>query len=128
MTATAIVRTRRRSDDDAVLELLHELVAEVRGLRADLAQRPSSSLTRADRARLAQLLPVIADVLGSAIFTVHELFASSAPALPLVLEGLTPGQVGKLLRRAVGVPIDELVVERVGDESRRALWRVAATV
>jgi len=128
VTATAIGRIRRLSDEDPVLELLRELVAEVRGLRADLAQRRPAVVTRTDRVRLAQLLPAIAATLGSEIFTVHELFASSAPALPLVLEGLTPGQVGKLLRRAIGVPVEQLVVERMGDEDRRVLWRVVATV
>lgn len=128
MTATAIGRIRRLSDEDPVLELLRELVAEVRGLRADLAQRRPAVVTRTDRVRLAQLLPAIAATLGSQLFTTHELFASPAPALALVLEGLTPGQVGKLLRRAIGRPIEQLVVERVGDESRRALWRVVATV
>ena len=113
--------------DPQLAALLEVLIAEVRGLRADLARdrRPSRELSRADRDRLSRVLPAIAGALGSEEFVVNELFERAA--VQLVLGTLTSVQVGRLLQRAVGVPIAGYVVERGAFEVGRRLWRVMAT-
>lgn len=77
-TATAL---QAEPDVDGVTRLLCQLVAEVRALRADLARdrRPASTLSRADRARLARLLPSIDGALGSEAFASRDLACHSAP-------------------------------------------------
>jgi hypothetical protein len=114
-----------------MVDLLVELVAEVRGLREDLktSDRPvigSSSLSRADRARLARLLPAIGGALGSEEFTSRDLGCHSSSGLRLVLRGLSVKQIGRLLARADGLAIDGWLVERRGIEINVALWRVVA--
>jgi hypothetical protein len=115
------------------LELLTTILAELRGMRADLrsnvthVQHLPTSLSRTDQARLARLLPAIAGALGSEEFTSRDLACHSAPALRLVLRGLSAKSIGRLLARADGVPtIDGWVVERRGVEINVALWRVVA--
>ena len=71
-------------------------------------------------------LPAIAGAFGSVEFVVNEL--AESPAVCLVTTGQTMQQIGRLLRRAVGIPIDGYVVERGAKELRRVLWRVMATV
>jgi hypothetical protein len=100
---------------------------ELRGLREDLAhpRQPSSPLSRADRERLATLLPAIGGVFGSDVFLVRELFESEASALTLVLRGLNARQVGRLLRRAADQVIDGYLIQRHGHELHATLWCVA---
>ena len=114
--------------DAVVVDLLRAILAELQALRADQRQR-SASLSRADQAHLARLLPAITGTFGSERVAVWELF--EAPAVRLVLDALALNarQVGRLLRRAIGQPIAGLVVER--DEKKelnRTLWRVTAPV
>lgn len=117
---------------DTAVELLRELVAEVKGLRADLMERNqdtrpgilNSALSRADRALLARLLPTIGGAFGSELFLTRELFESESAALRLVLRGLNAKQVGRLLRRAEGQTIDGYLIQREGLELRAVLWRV----
>jgi glutathione S-transferase len=128
---------QRSVDTEArVLELLEAIAAgqqviagELRGLRADLArQRPGASLSRADRDRLARLLPAVAGAFGSEPYVVNEL--PDAVAVRVVLDelGLTAKQLGRLFHRGVGLPIGRLVVERAGVELHRTLWRVVGVV
>jgi hypothetical protein len=87
-----------------VVALLHRVEQlETTSARHDreLQELRASTLSRRDRARLGVLLPTIAGSIGSAWFTVAELFGSSAPGLQLALEGLSPRSCGRLLRRAV---------------------------
>lgn len=111
---------------DDVAELLQALLVEVRGLRADWQQHPRRrrTLSRADRDQLARLLPVLAASQGSELFTTAELLAAPSPALQLALDGLAARPLGRLLRRAVGIPIDGLLVQADGSEAHRTLWRI----
>ena len=110
---------------DPVEALLRELVEQVRGLRADLAERrPATSLSRVDRERLARLLPAIGGTLGSEPFNSSEICEHDAAALRLGRAGLTAKQLGRLLRRAVGTPVGGYLVERLGEEAGAVLWRV----
>jgi hypothetical protein len=116
-----------------VLELLRELIAEVKGLRADLSVRGQvlncpradiSSLSRADLALLGRLLPAIGGALGSEAFLARDLFEHESAALRLVRRGLNAKRIGRLLHRAEGHAIDGYLIERAGVELGAILWRV----
>jgi len=114
---------------DPVLEVLRELVAEVRGLRSDLAQRhaptPTPTLSRADCDRLSRVLPAISGVYGSQPFACRDLVDEDAPpALRLVTAGMDARSIGSLFARAVDHVVDAYLVERCGDELHARLWRV----
>lgn len=108
---------------DQVLELLGDLVAEVRGLRADLAasrRRPS---------RIA-LLPVIAAAVADRAFSAVELVQHAE----MVDDGLrtaldaahltTARQVGKTLRALEGRTIRGLRLARIGTDRDGVVWRM----
>jgi hypothetical protein len=115
--------------DTAVELLLTQLLEEVRALRADMRERrPAPSLSRSDRAVLARLLPAIAGDRGSEPFDFTSRDLRAKPGLRVVLRGLSVKQIGRLLSRAEGVPIDGYIVERCGIEINVALWRVLASV
>lgn len=48
------------------------------------------------------------------------------PGVRVVLRGLSIKQVGKLLSRGAGIPINGLMIERAGHEINVNLWRVVA--
>jgi hypothetical protein len=127
VTRTATT-TRFRSDPvpDPVVDLLRALVAGQQRIIAllETRHRPATGLSRADRALLGRLLPVLGGVFGSELFNSADLCEHQAAALTLVLHGLNAKQVGRLLRRAVGTPIGGYLVERVGVEAGAVLWHV----
>jgi hypothetical protein len=121
---------------EAALDLLAELVAlhrqDVELQRQILAalersHRPVSALSRSDRQVMERLLPAIAGALGSEQFTSRDL-PDASPGLRVVLRDLSVKQIGRLLSRAEGVPIEGWIVERCGIEINVALWRVLASV
>jgi hypothetical protein len=134
LNARVYLPVGRRSDLDrdpegsqeTAIDLLRELISEVRGLRQDIArgQRPVMVLNRADRALLARLLPAVGGVFGSELFLTRELFESDAAALKLVTRGLNALKVGRALRRGEGQAIDGYSVQREGTELNTVLWRV----
>lgn len=106
------------------IDLLRQILTEIRGLRADLAPTGRRSLSREDRARLARLLPAIAGTLGSELFLTADVCEHDAAALRLVRANLNAKQLGRLLRRAVNTPIDGYLVLHEGTEAGAVLWRV----
>jgi hypothetical protein len=105
--------------------LLQQLIDELRQLRAVVERRSQASrLARADRDRLARILSAVAAAIGSELFLSGELMEHGSPGLRIVLAGLNTKQLGRLLRRAAGVPVDGFVVERMGVEMHAALWRI----
>lgn len=114
--------------DAPVVALLETLIAEVRGLRADLARerRPRQALRRADVARLSRLLPAIVGAIGSDPFTVNEVL--ELPAVRAVAADLAASACGQLLQRARGRAIGGLVVIADSLELNRRVWRIEATV
>jgi hypothetical protein len=110
--------------------LLQQLVAEIRGLRSDLAERRQGRrLSRADHDALADLLPVIASAVGDRVFTVGELREHSE--LDPVLAGALvrvggPNKTGRLFKRASGCDAAGMVVDNVGSDRDGLLWRVRA--
>lgn len=120
---------RERNKAPEAVELLAAVLAELRGLRADLAAarepRPST-VNRGDRVLLARMLPAIAGAYGSEVFSARDLTEDTRPAVRLVMDGLTAKQVGKLFSRADGIAIDGLMVQRAGVEFHVTSWRIVA--
>ena len=113
------------------MQLLRALVAEVQGLRADLRDHGSRrtatpALSRADRARLARMLPAIAGVYGPDTFSSRDLAEDTAAAVRLVVRGLSVKQIGKLCARANGIPIHGLMVRKQDKECQVTLWQIVA--
>jgi hypothetical protein len=118
-----------------VCMLLATLVNEVRGLRADLADRRAAprTITAADAEQLDSLLPILHNVTGGARFTVHDLLLrSDATELRDTLERSGLGQnarrLGRLLRRAALADFDAggLFVDALGRERAGTCFRVTA--
>ena len=107
---------------------LDDVLTELHGLRALLQDRGPSRLSRADRDRLARILPVVAGLMGSAPFLARELLEHPSAGLGLVLAGSSSRSLGRLLRRAEGQPVAGYVVEQVGIEGGAVLWSVSKVV
>lgn len=86
------------------------------------ARKPT--LRRADRERLASILPAIGGAIGSDSFAVRDLFEEGAPALQLVLGGMSIKAVAQLFSRGADLLIDGYVVQRSHRELNAQLWRV----
>lgn len=100
-----------------------ELAALERRIEA-LEAGAGSALTAADRAFLAQLLPVIAGELGGEPWTLAEL--RQRPNVRLVIGSRSPASLGQLLSRAAGQIIGGLELEKLGRHGSRTLWRLWA--
>ncbi len=108
---------------DRVAELLELLLAEMRGLRADLA--PTSRVE-------SSVAGLIAKCPGTALpFSASDLVdhchLAQAAALRAALTDACGGvldarRVGKLLQRIQGVPQDGVVIRRHGEDREGALW------
>ena len=112
--------------DPALLDAVRRIVREE--LRAALQPAPAR-LGDADRELLEALLPATFDAADGALFNVGELYRHAR--LPLAADlraALAPiggaQRLGKLLRRAIGVPVAGFIVERVGEDRGSALWKV----
>ena len=110
----------------ATVTTLDDLREELRQVRVLLERvlRTRRALSRADRELLAKLLPAIAGAFGSTPFASRDLF--TAAGVRVVVRGLSVKQVGQLLARGVGTPINGLIIERAGSELNVSLWRVGA--
>jgi hypothetical protein len=118
---------------DASVELLRELVAEVRGLReirdelrglrADLAAR---RLTPSNVDLLERLLAAIAGARGSVAFAARDL-EDEHPELAPIIAGRSAKQLGRMFGEAEGVPIAGYIVQRAGLAVSTQLWEVLAT-
>jgi hypothetical protein len=125
----AAVADRMLSDAD-VAAIVDALAPRLAALVVQQSRRRPHALSRDDRDRLGRLLPAIVGAHGSEPFTVAELVDEYA-AVRLVVDRLGLAdlqQVGRLLSRAVDVPIAGRVVERVGTERERGLWHVVGIV
>jgi hypothetical protein len=103
-------------------------MVELRAVHLLLLDRGPSRLSRADRDRLARILPVVAGAVGSAPFLARELLEHPSAGLGLVLAGSSSRSLGRLLRRAEGQPVAGYVVEQVGIEAGAKLWSVSKVV
>ena len=106
----------------------HAVLDELRAIRAALEQRqrPLVPPSRADRAFLGKLLPVLAATYGSDGFTSRDCHEDDDPGLRLVLGPMSPKKIGKLLARAEDIAIDGLTLQRMGLEYQVTTWRIVA--
>jgi hypothetical protein len=129
-------------DPFARLESLLELIlAEVRGLRADLAAsvpRPRKPIAAYDR-NDAELLRAIASTSEGRKFSVSELLERVElvedraadrrlrQAIVAALGTVDGRRLGQLLRRVEGADIEQLRVVRVGENRDGIAWRIATS-
>jgi len=119
---------------DEVVDLLREmldgqrlLLAEVQGLRGDLAGRGRGALAPADLVKLRRLLPEIARAVADASFTVQSLGdhgkLTGDGRLNDALTTCGSGRsLGRLLRRAAGHEIGDLRLRLIGDRGPGLIW------
>jgi hypothetical protein len=132
-----VVRLGATLEDVAVLDLLRELVDQVRGLRQDLRDRDRRPLplSRQDRARdrdlpchpnAARFLAAVAASARGHVFSAAELVAHGQTDADLceALNGRTSRQVGKQLRALADHPVEGLVVRRIGRDGDGTIWAV----
>ena len=115
--------------------LLAELTAEVRALRSEVAALRVPRLAPADCATLARLLPAIREAVGPRVFSIGDLAEHArlptpeALALRDALGPLDAGatrRLGKLFARALGVHVEGLLVQHVGEDRDGATWMIGA--
>jgi len=115
-----------------LLERQDAILAELKAIRGLLERDARQNLnavpvlTRTDRDHLGRLLPAVAGLYGSAPWTVTELLEHRS--VRLVTRGRSAAHLGRLLRRGRGIRIGRLVVEQVGEELGRQLWKVAEVI
>lgn len=111
---------------EALEASLHRLLLRIEALEE---RQMSRALRPADRAHLLRLLPAWAGVIGSAAVTAREVLNKPDAALRVALDGISsPKVLGKLARRALGVPIAGYVLECGGKEAGTSLWTVREVV
>jgi hypothetical protein len=115
-----------------VRELLELLLVEIRGLRADLAnRREAPRVVTEDRQILAAVLPAIATAVGDRLFTVSELQRHARLAefgsLRAAIERAGGGnRLGRLLKRAAGYDVGGLRVEHIGEDRDGLVFTVVS--
>jgi len=110
------------------VELLRALIAEVRGLRADMAERTRGALSRADRIKLETALPAICAAVGTLGFTVaslseHANLTGDTRLRDALTTCGTGRAIGKLLRRGAGHDIGGLRLRQIGNDGSN-VWQV----
>jgi hypothetical protein len=103
----------------ATFNLLHEILDELKAIRASLSthKQPCS-----DRDVLARLLPAIAGKLGSEGFQVRDVMRNEI--FRQLIGNRNAHQLGNLLAKWQGQNIGGLIVERLTTEHGVAVWRV----
>jgi hypothetical protein len=103
-------------------KLLTALVAEVRGLRADVQALGK----RTEALKPGPLLIAIAEAAGNRMFTTRELVHHADYRAPLheVIGGKSPKALGRLFRRIENQDFDGLCIKSIGPSRDGVLWRV----
>jgi hypothetical protein len=110
--------------DLETLEVLRELVEEVRGLRLDLARNDLSCHTDAD---VAFLMAIAGSSVGGSVFSAADLWQHAAvvdDALGHALAGQSVVQIGRRLRALAGRALGGLQVQRVKRDAAGIVWCV----
>jgi hypothetical protein len=102
--------------------LLQKLLAEMRALRADV-----QALTRRrETVNAGRLIAAIGRCAEEHDFNTGELFNHSRFDGPVkdMIAGMTPKQVGRVLRSVVGKEFDGFTLERLHADANGVIWRV----
>jgi hypothetical protein len=124
--------------DEVLVAALRELTAEMRALRAQLAERGrprcGTTISRFDRERCAIVLPGISAAIGDETFTVRALLARAFGDDLMLLASIAQAvgdddaagrRLGKLLAKVEGLEVDGYRVERVDDNNGEGCyWKV----
>ena len=113
---------------DTIVSLLSELVAEVRGLRADLTRDRRPAAHAADHvAFMLALGAAVADRAFSAReVNQHAALVDGALRAALAGAGLVNARrIGKFFRTIEGQTIAGLRLDRIGSDSEGVVWRVS---
>lgn len=110
-------------EPDVLVALLRRIERRLDAIERRLDGRPA--LARGDVERLQRLLPAVAAALGSEPFLASELSEHAGPRIASA--GMSPRQIGRLLRRSMGTVVGGLMVERLAVEAGACVWRVVAT-
>jgi hypothetical protein len=108
----------------ALLQAQHEIVSELRGLRADLAARERDLPCHDD----VRFVAAIAASVQGRVFSLMELRAHARrvdSVLQRAIGTLTNQQLGKKLRDLAGRDFGGLVVERVTRDASGVIWAVS---
>jgi hypothetical protein len=105
-------------------ELLTAILGELRFIRQALERGQRSPLKQFDREALGRLLPAIGGVLGGEHFLAAEIEAHQAPAIRVARRSLNAKQLGRLFRRANGIPVEGYMVSEQSSEGGAILWQV----
>lgn len=121
---------------DPALELLREVLVELRAIRAALEDRDAAEpvpLRLADRQALERLLPVVAAQFPNCAFSVWELCDAAGNRtvagndMRLAIGGLSPQRLGLLLRScAESGGVNRYQVRRAGQDGSGARWELIA--
>ena len=117
-----------------ILAAMHELVAEVKAMRADMAGRniPAPALRKDQSDSLAALLPVLAGIYGDARFSSWECLdvanqkTVDGANMKIALAGRTAQQLGKLLAQGIGRDFAGIQIVRDGSDANGKLWKCIA--
>jgi hypothetical protein len=109
---------------------LREIVAELRGLRADLARRHSSGPagSQCDE-RASVLLKAIAEEVGDGLFSSRELVQHAEVvggplrAALTALNATTPRRLGKRLEAIEGREFGGWAIQRLGADAAGVIWK-----
>jgi hypothetical protein len=121
---------------DALLEVMRELVAEVRAMRADMAElRAALPIRRPRSERDQDLLRLLFDATRGLPFSVFMLLERIElnDAKPLrealvaeLAEELSPKRVGKLLSRLSRCHSGDFILESAGRDRLGNIWRASS--
>lgn len=113
---------------DPIVDLLRELVDEIKGLRADLARVDDTSRGSKREPILsdARFLATIAASVQGHPFTASELLAHAAvdPDLAEVLRGMSARRVGKKLQVLSGRSINSYRLNRISRDETGWIWHL----
>jgi hypothetical protein len=106
------------------VQLLGEILQEIRLLRQAVERGQRSPIKPGDREALRRLLPAIGGALGDEHFLAAEIETHTSPAIQVARRNLNAKQLGRLFKRASGVSVEGFMVSAQSEESGAILWQV----
>ena len=132
-TTTTHLQQQDVNHQQQILDVLHQLVASVDRLSADVQQLQQHITTRQHRPSRQQLMAAMVRCIGTHAFTSSELHAYAAvmPQLAAMFDHLHINgarSVGKLLRKMEGTISNGIQLQQIGVESGSIIWQLQVLV